>query len=98
MLIHFIDVKVVKTIPLSGGSKEMIVHGVTETDTFEFILFQETGAKDGWLLDELAYIYYRNDEANAFQLFIQPNQAEEYQSFLIKHENVRSHLTNLSST
>jgi hypothetical protein len=89
-LIQFKDVKVVKSTILGGGSQELVVHGITDTDTFEFILFRESETS-GWLLDELAYIYYKNDEKNAFQLFIQPNQFAEYQDFISNHVNIKNH-------
>jgi hypothetical protein len=89
-LIPFVDVKVIKSTMLGGGSQELVVHGITDTDTFEFILFRESEASTTWLLDELAYIYYKNDEKNAFQLFIQPNQFAEYQNFFSNHINVTS--------
>lgn len=87
-MINFVDVKVVKATALGGGSKEIVVHGITDTDTFEFILFKESEASTHWLLDELAYIYYKNDQSNAFQIFIQPNQFAEYQEFFSTHEKV----------
>jgi hypothetical protein len=89
-LINFVDVKVVKTTDLGGGSKELVLHGITDTDTFEFILFKASEASNEWLLDELAYIYYKNDEKNAFQIFIQPNQVKEYQNFLSNHITVNN--------
>lgn len=88
-MIHFKEVFVKKTTALGGTSKEIVVHGKTDTDTFEFILFQPTEGAE-FLLDELAYIYYKNDEANAFQIFIQPNQFQEYQSFLANHPCIQT--------
>lgn len=88
-MINFEDVVIKKSTSLGGGSKEVVVHAKTDTDTFEFILFQPNENAD-WLLDELAYIYYKNDEKNALQIFIQPNQFQEYQTFLANHPAVRS--------
>ncbi|WP_456278375.1 hypothetical protein [Bacillus sp. AK128] len=89
-MIQFVELKVVKSTSLGGDSKEIVVHGLTETDTFEFILFKDSVAAD-WLLDELAYIYYRNDEKNAFQIFIQPTQFKEYQELIANHPVVKGH-------
>ncbi|WP_246944695.1 hypothetical protein [Bacillus pinisoli] len=89
-MIQFSEVKIVKSTNLVGDSKEIVVHGLTDTDTFEFILFRDKATSE-WLLDELAYIYYRNDQSNAFQIFIQPNQFPEYQQYLAHHPNVKGH-------
>lgn len=89
-MIQFSEVKVVKSTSLGGESKEIVVHGLTDTDTFEFILFKDSADSD-WLLDELAYIYYRNDRKNAFQIFIQPNQFSEYQQYIASHPDVKEH-------
>ncbi|KAA0549113.1 hypothetical protein FZW96_04155 [Bacillus sp. BGMRC 2118] len=88
-MIQFEDLFIKKSTSLGGGSKELVIHAKTDTDTFEFIMFQPTEGAE-WLLDELAYIYYKNDENNALQIFIQPNQFKEYQSYLAEHPVVRN--------
>lgn len=80
-----------KSTNLGGGSTELVVHGLTDTDTFEFILFRGSETSD-WLLDELAYIYYKNNEKNAFQIFIQPGQFQEYQEFIANHPTVKNNV------
>ncbi|MBM6617463.1 hypothetical protein [Bacillus suaedaesalsae] len=88
-MIHFEEIFIKKSTSLGGGSKELVVHAKTDTDTFEFIMFQPAEGAE-WLLDELAYIYYKNDESNALQIFIQPNQFKEYQAYLVNHPIVHS--------
>jgi hypothetical protein len=90
-MIQFSELKMVKSTNLGAGSTELVIHGLTDTDTFEFILFRSSETAD-WLLDELAYIYYKNNEKNAFQIFIQPNQFQEYQDFIVNHPTVKNNV------
>jgi hypothetical protein len=91
-MLSFIDIKVVDPILSESETRELIVHGLTDTDTFEFILFQEEEADHGWLLDDQAYIYYKNDKSNKFRLHIPQLQINEYQSFFLDHEKLRRNL------
>jgi hypothetical protein len=91
-MLSFIDIKVVNPILSESETREVIVHALTDTDTFEFILFQEQEADNGWLLDDVSYIYYKNDKSNKFRLHIPQLQINEYQNFFLDHKELRQNL------